>query len=160
MRRKPGLQVKEVLKALTSNLDLIRMRPDMLCPEMFDRLEPYGLETLAELVALVDVAWLAPEMRKTAAAVVEHLPFAARQLAAVLSQPAGQAATGSSHAASQLSHCLQVRANDFCSPSKPQSYLEATRSSCQSLARSTQTGVRLSLHATKFAHRCRTTHNQ
>ena len=94
------------------------MRPDMLSPEMFDCLKLYGLDTLAELVAVVDVARLAPEMRKAAAAVVEHLPFAARQLVAVLSQPGGQAATGSSHAASQLSHCLQVRTNNFCSPGK------------------------------------------
>ena len=64
------------------------MRPDTLSPDMNSCLDWYGLDTLAELVKAVDVARLAPEMRKTAAAVVEHLPFAARQLAAVLSQPA------------------------------------------------------------------------
>ncbi len=108
-------QVKEVLQALTSNLELMRLWPDTLCSEKGEVLEWCGLETLAELVKAVDVARLAPEMRKMVAAVVEHLPFAASQLAAVLSQP-GQAAAGSSHAASQLSHCLQVRTNYLCPP--------------------------------------------
>ncbi len=103
--------MKDVLQALTSNLELMRMRPGTLCPEMDEVSELNGLETLVDLVTIVDVSRLAPEMRKTAAAVVEHLPFAASQLAAVLSQP-GQAAAGSSHAANQLSHCLQVCTND------------------------------------------------
>lgn len=106
--------MKDVLQALTSNLELMRLRPDTLCPEMDEVLEQYGLETLVELIMVVDVTRLAPEMRRTAAAVVEHLPFASSQLAAVLNQ-SGQAAAGSSRAASQLSYCLQVCNNDSCS---------------------------------------------
>ena len=124
------------------------MRPDTLRPDMDDELNDwYGLDTLAELVKAVDVARLAPEMRKTAAAVVEHLPFAARQLAAVLSQPGGQAATGSSHTTSKLSHCLQVRANTFCSP-------VMSKDDCKAIfPPSYQSQLKLvSLHSTDLAH--------
>ena len=83
------------------------MQPGTLCPAMDNLLTIYGLETLKDLISSVEVARLVPEMRHAAAAVVEHLPFAAHQLAAVLSRP-GQAATEAKNAASQLSHCLKV----------------------------------------------------
>ena len=110
-----NIQVKDVLQALTSNLELMRMQPGTLrCPKMDDSLEQYGLETLADLVDLVELDQMVPEMRKTAAAVVDHLPFAAQQLIAALSRPR-QAATGSRIAENQLSHCFKVRTGQSCS---------------------------------------------
>lgn len=103
-----AFQVKDLLQALTSNLELMRIRPGTLCPKMDDSLEQYGLKTLVDLVDAVEVENLVSEMRETAAAVVEHLPFAARQLIAALSRP-GQAAPGSRFAEIQLSHCFKVR---------------------------------------------------
>ena len=98
------------------------MRPSMLSPKMDDKLEIYGLETLATLVESVEVARLAPEMEHAAAAVVEHMSYAASQLANALSRP-GQAATGCSSAASQLSHCVRVRTVRSCSPRRSGNWL-------------------------------------
>ncbi len=56
------------------------MRPSTLCPKMDDGLEIYGLEiygleTLANLTESVEVASLAPEMGRAAAAVVTTCPL-------------------------------------------------------------------------------------
>lgn len=103
------------------------MRPSTLCPKMDDGLEiygleVYGLETLANLTESVEVARLAPEMGRAVAAVVDHMSFAACQLAIALSRP-GQAAAGGTDAASQLFHCVKVRTVRTCSPIRSDTWL-------------------------------------
>ncbi len=91
------------------------MRPSTLCAKVDDKLEIYGLETLADLIESVEVArLLAPEMGRAAAALVDHMSFAARQLTIALSRP-GQAPAGGRDAADQLSHCVKVRTVRSCS---------------------------------------------